>query len=195
MFHKSGFIREQYKLGVRREDRWGYVCFPPPAPSWATQYEEFTEKSGFLHHYHHTPLPPSGGEGRRPSQSWAMCRPWCSAPRSSWLYSSTLPRLFGKHQKWERCLKTGQISACVHGLRACMSVHVCIYKYVGTCAHVRVCMQRPQHGTGYLPWLFSTICPEVGSLNEAEFGYVLPSCSVDPWTLDYTWATFYMPGF
>lgn len=60
-----------------------------------------------------------------------------------------------------------------------MLERVFIYKLVGACARVRVCMQRPQHGPGYPHWLISTICPEVGSLDEAELGYFLPSCSVD----------------
>lgn len=121
----------------------------------------------------------------------AMCRPGVQ-PLSPADCLALNAAKTGKHQKLERWIKRGQISACVHGLRACMSACVFIYKYIGACARVRVCMQRPQHGIGYLPWLFPTICPEVGSLDEAELGYFLPHCSVDPWTLDYTWATIFI---
>lgn len=194
MFHKSGFIREQYKLGGRRQMGLCLLsssCSKLGNSVWRIYWEVWVSPSLPSHN-----SPSLGGWGEAKGHHRHGHVPsWCSAPRSSWLSSSTLPRLLGKHQKWERWIKTGHIFACVHGLWACMSVHVCVYKYVGACARVRVCMQKPQHGTGYLPWLFSTICPKVGSLDEAERGYVLPSCSVDPWTLDYTGVPFYMPGF
>lgn len=93
-----------------------------------------------------------------------------------------------KAPKMGKMDKTGQISACVRGLCAC----VCVFTNMGACACVSVCTKRLQHGIRCLPWLCSIIFPEVGSLAKVELTYLLPSCSVDPWTLDYTWVTFFI---
>lgn len=93
-----------------------------------------------------------------------------------------------KAPKMGKMGKTGKIAACVRGLRACAY----LFSNVGACACVSVCTQSLQHDIRCLPWLRSIIFPEVGSFAEEELDYFLPSCSVDPWTLDYTWATIFI---